>query len=138
MLYSVLDDQLLIGTPYRTGAHSTTQEHLVVMFEDDGETGYFYAMDLHQKANPVVDSLFVYAVSDVEKNSLKEPRRLQICWDEAGYKGVLLINDYPHAVFDFRHFIGYNRTKFPEPELGSMWQHKEATAELVDQWLLGK
>ena len=29
-------------------------EQLVVMFEDDGETGYFYAMDLDQKDNPIV------------------------------------------------------------------------------------
>ena len=43
MLYSVLTDQILLGESYRNGAHSTQHEHLVVMFEDDGETGYFYA-----------------------------------------------------------------------------------------------
>lgn len=43
MLYSVLHDHITLGQPYRNGAHSIQHEHLVVMFEDDGETGYFYA-----------------------------------------------------------------------------------------------
>lgn len=110
-------------------------EHLVVMFEDDGETGYFYAMDLHQAEQPIVDSLFVYNVSDIEQNSLKEPRRLEICWSEEGYQAFLLINSYPHAVFDFQQLVAYNHTKFPQPDLGSMWVHKETTHELVESWL---
>ena len=105
------------------------------MFEDDGETGYFYAMDLHQAEQPIVDSLFVYNVSDIDQNSLKEPRRLEICWSEDGYQAFLLINGYPHAVFDFHQFVGYNHTKFPQPDLGSMWVHKETTNERVEKWL---
>lgn len=136
MLYSVLTDHILLGEGYRNGAHSTQHEHLVVMFEDDGETGYFYAMDLHQVNQPVVDSLFVYNVSDIEQESLKEPRRLEICWSEDGYQAFLLINGYPHAVFDFKQFVGYNQSKHPYPELGSMWSRKETTAELVDKWLV--
>lgn len=136
MLYSVLTDHILLGEGYRNGAHSTQYEHLVVMFEDDGETGYFYAMDLHQVNQPVVDSLFVYNVSDIEQESLKEPRRLEICWSEDGYQAFLLINGYPHAVFDFKQFVGYNHSKHPYPELGSMWSRKETTAELVDKWLV--
>lgn len=135
MLYSVLTDHILLGEGYRNGAHSTQHEHLVVMFEDDGETGYFYAMDLHQVNQPVVDSLFVYNVSDIEQESLKEPRRLEICWSEDGYQAFLLINGYPHAVFDFKQFVGYNHSKHPYPELGSMWSRKETTAELVEKWL---
>lgn len=135
MLYSVLDDQILLGKGYRNGAHSTVHEHLVVMFEDDGETGYFYAMDLHQP-QPVVDSLFVYRLSDIQQSSLHEPRQLQICWSEDGYLAVLLLNGYPHAVFDFRNFIGYNHSQFPYPDLSSMWQRKETTPELVDKWLV--
>ncbi|WP_032093467.1 MULTISPECIES: DUF2251 domain-containing protein [Pasteurellaceae] len=138
MIYTVLDEQILLGEAYRCGAHSTQHEHLVVIFEDDGETGYFYAMDLHQREQPVVDSLFVYSVQDIEAHSLHEPRKLQIAWSEDGYKAFLLINGYPHAVFDFSGFVGYNHSKFPPPELGSMWTHKETTQELVDKWLLGK
>lgn len=135
MLYSVLTDHILLNEPYRNGVHSTLHEHLVVMFEIDEESGYFYAMDLHQTEQPVVDSLFVFSISDIDQNSLHEPRRLEICWDESGFQAFLLINGYPHAVFDFRQFVGYNHTKFPQPELGSMWVHKETTKELVEKWL---
>ncbi|MFY1027917.1 DUF2251 domain-containing protein [Actinobacillus seminis] len=134
MLYSVLTDQLLPGKSYRNGAHSIAHEHLAVIFEDDGETGYFYAMDLHQP-QPVVDRLFVYSIHDIEQESRQEPRRFQICWSEDGYKAFLLINDYPHAVFDFRAFVGYNYSKYPEPEFGSMWTHKQTTPQLVESWL---
>lgn len=135
MLYSTLTDQLLIGKGYRNGSHSTQFEQLVVMFEDDGETGCFYAMDLDQKAQPVVDCLLVYRVSDIEANTLPEPRRLEICWSENGLQAFLLINGYPHAVFDFRQFVGYNHSQLPEVELGSMWTHKATTPERVAQWL---
>lgn len=135
MIYSTLTEQILLGEGYRNGSHSTQHEHLVVMFEDDGETGYFYAMDLHQTDNPIVDSLFVYNIADIEPNSLKEPRRLEICWSEDGYQAFLLLNGYPHAVFDYRQFVGYNHTKHPLPELGSMWVRKETTPELVEKWL---
>ncbi|MCW9699843.1 MULTISPECIES: DUF2251 domain-containing protein [unclassified Avibacterium] len=136
MLYSVLDEKLKIGEKYRCGAHSPQHEHLLVIFEDDGETGYFYALDLHQRSQPVVDSLFVYAVNDIDKNSLAEPRDLQICWSENGYQAFLLINGYPHAVFDFHQFVGYNHSKYPTPNFESMWVHKETTQELVNQWII--
>lgn len=45
MLYSVLTDPASARKilPQRH-AHSIAHEHLAVIFEDDGETGYFYAM----------------------------------------------------------------------------------------------
>ncbi|QLB13620.1 hypothetical protein EV697_10564 [Bisgaardia hudsonensis] len=135
MLYSVLDDQILLGENYRNGSHSIKHEHLVVIFEDDGSTGYFYAMDLHQSNQPIVDKLFVYSINDIEPDSLKEPRKLQICWSEDGYKAFLMLNGYPHAAFDFQQFVGYNHSKYPEPEFGSMWTHKETNQELVNYWL---
>ena len=135
MLHLTLEDQLFLGQPKQVGTHSTVHDHLAVMFEDDGETGYFYAMDLHQAEQPIVDSLFVYNVSDIEQNSLKELRRLEICWSEEGYQAFLLLNGYPHAVFDFQQLVGYNHTKFPHPDLSSMWVHKETTHELVNKWL---
>jgi hypothetical protein len=36
-----------------------------------------------------------------------------ILWSADGMKCVLLINDYPHAVFDFAARRGYCRTNFP-------------------------
>ncbi len=41
MLHLTLEDQLFLGQPKQVGTHSTVHDHLAVMFEDDGETGYF-------------------------------------------------------------------------------------------------
>ncbi|HBO37121.1 MAG TPA: DUF2251 domain-containing protein [Pasteurellaceae bacterium] len=133
MMYLVLEDKHLIGQAKRQGAHSTVHDHFVVMFEDDGETGYFYALDLRNQEQPIADSLYVYGVHNIE--ALEEARKLQICWNESGTTAYLLINDYPHAVFDFNRLVGYNHSKFPQPELGSMWSHEEITGELVREWL---
>ncbi len=134
MLYSVLDDKHLIGQKKRVGAHSTVYDHLAVIFEDDGETGYFYAINM-EESQPVVDSLVVYNVSAIE--ALQEPRRVQICWSEDGLKAFLVINTYPHAVFDFEKRVGYNSSKYPLPELDSFWNHELVTDELANKWLLG-
>ncbi|PVX41318.1 hypothetical protein C8D76_10214 [Pasteurella langaaensis DSM 22999] len=133
MLHLVLEDRHLMGQAKRQGAHSTTNDDLVVMFEDDGETGYFYALDLRQQENPVVDSLFVYSAEDIQNK--QEPRQLQICWNEDGNQAFLLINGYPHAVFDFVRLVGYNHSKYPPPEFGSMWSHEEINDELAKKWL---
>ena len=53
MLHLTLEDQLFLGQPKQVGTHSTVHDHLAVMFEDDGETGYFYALDMRQNAQPV-------------------------------------------------------------------------------------
>jgi len=133
MLHLVLEDRHLMGQAKRQGAHSTTNDDLVVMFEDDGETGYFYALDLRQQENPVVDSLFVYSANDIQNK--QEPRQLQICWNEDGNQAFLLINGYPHAAFDFVRLVGYNHSKFPTPEFGSMWSREEINDELAKKWL---
>ena len=133
MLYSVLTDQILLGEGYRNGAHSTQHEHLVVMFEDDGETGYFYALDMRQNAQPIVDMLHVYNVDSTSNHH--EARKLEICWDESGYLALLLLNGYPHAVFDFARLVGYNSNKYPQPDLMSMWTREEITNKQAEQWL---
>jgi hypothetical protein len=37
---------------------------------------------------------------------------VEILWSEDGLKSALLINDYPHAVFDFAAKRGYSRNDF--------------------------
>ena len=44
----------------------------------------------------------VYNVDNTRNHH--EARKLEICWDESGYLALLLINGYPHAVFDFGPF----------------------------------
>ena len=112
MLHLTLEDQLFLGQPKQVGTLSTVHDHLAVMFEDDGETGYFYALDMRQNAQPIVDMLHVY-----------------------GYLALLLINGYPHAVFDFARLVGYNSNKYPQPDLMSMWTREEITNKQAEQWL---
>ncbi|TCP94861.1 hypothetical protein EDC44_1136 [Cricetibacter osteomyelitidis] len=127
-----LEDDLYIGTEKQVGTTSMEHANLSVMFVDDGESGYFYAIDT-AKESPIVDSLFVYNVNSVEERQLL--RKLEICWAKNGKMALLFINDYPHAVFDFERLVGYNHSKFPEPDISTMWSHEEVTQDLVKDWL---
>ena len=87
-----------------------------VVFEDDGDTGYFYALDLNEQNkghNPIQEALHIYNVkniSDKDRESIAV-----ILWSEDGQKACLLINDYPHAIVDFKAKRGYCRTNSPPP-----------------------
>ena len=92
-----------------------------VVFEDDGETGYFYARDYAVKDQLIADALHIYTartVSDAEK-----PVRLRILWDAEWLRSALLLEDVPHAMFDFAEKCGYSKDPFPEPSPESGWRH---------------
>ena len=91
-----------------------------VFFEDDGETGYFYARD-QQKGpeNPVVDAVHIYNVANV--TDAHRPSELSIVWSADGAKCALLINNYAHAAFDFAARRGYCRTNFPNFSNSDVW-----------------
>jgi len=98
-----------------------------VVFEDDGETGYFYGLDTSRKDNPILDALQIYNVSNVTDRNV--PSTVQIVWSADGLKSALLINKYPHAIFDFQAKRGYCRTGFPPPSKtwsaqGHEWDEK--------------
>lgn len=84
-----------------------------VVFEDDGETGYFYGLDTKRQDNPIVDALHIYNVANVTDKDI--PSKIQIVWSADGLKSALIINRYPHAVFDFEAKRAYCRTGFPPP-----------------------
>ena len=88
---------------------------------------------MRQNAQPIVDMLHVYNVDSTSNHH--EARKLEICWDESGYLALLLINGYPHAVFDFARLVGYNGNKYPQPDLMSMWTREEITNKQAEQWL---
>jgi hypothetical protein len=82
------------------------------IFEDDGDTGYFYALQHPSQGDGrVLDAVHIYDVQNVADQNV--PSRVAILWSADGMKCVLLINDYPHAVFDFAARRGYCRTNFP-------------------------
>jgi hypothetical protein len=88
------------------------------VFEDDGQTGYFYAYD---RAAPeharILDACHIYDVADVVDRH--RPSEVEIIWTRDGMKAALLINNVPHAVIDFRAQRAYCRTNFPPP--GGPW-----------------
>jgi hypothetical protein len=81
------------------------------VFEDDGETGYFYGLDASRKENLILDALHVYNVGGLKDRD--KPSRLEIVWSLDGLRVILYINEYPHAAFDFVKRRGYCRTGFP-------------------------
>ena len=80
-------------------------------FEDDGETGYFYAVDLKRSDNMILDAVQIYNVESVLDRDRSST--LSIVWSGDGLKCALLINSYPHAAFDFAAQRGFCRTNFP-------------------------
>ena len=96
-----------------SASHSNT---FAVVFEDDGDTGYFYALDTSNEDQPILDAVHIYNVKDVvDSHKVSEAK---VIWSETGEQAALLINGYPHAVFDFAAKRGYCRTGFPPPAEG--------------------
>lgn len=102
-----------------------------VVFEDDGETGYFYAWERDAEASGrILDAVHVYNVAsivDAERTSTAE-----LVWSRDGGKAVLLINAYPHAAFDFDAKRRYCRTNFPNFPLQSEEEWRKASHEWDD------
>ncbi len=107
----VIEDEaeLIVGKEMLLESNSP-QNSFATFFEDEGETGYFYAIDL-RLGERIVDSLQIYNVSDVTDADIQST--VQIGWSDDGRKSALIINDYVHAVFDFDSQRGYCRTGFP-------------------------
>lgn len=98
-----------------------------VVFEDDLTTGYFYAMDRNAEKR-ILDALHIYNVADVVDRD--KPCIIQIVWTESGNLASLLINNYCHAIFDFKNSRGYSRSAFP-PANGP-WKNPGADRKLTD------
>lgn len=116
----IAEQQILVGEATVVEGASPTPP-FVVVFEDDGETGYFYALDTSRADNPILDALHIYNVASVSDRDL--PSTVQIVWSQDDRKAALLINKYPHAVFDFAAQRGYCRSGFPPPSSTGWTQH---------------
>ncbi len=107
-----------------------------VVFEDDGDTGYFYALErpLHPDGR-ILDAVHIYNVANV--NDRDVPSRVSLLWSEDGMKCALLINNYPHAAFNFVARRGYCRTNFPnspDREDGSWITSDHQWRDDIMQW----
>jgi len=105
-------------------------------FEDEGETGYFYAVDPALTPDAIVDAVQIYSVSNVVDR--ERPSTASIVWSPDESRCALLINGYPHAVFDFHAKRGYCRTNFPNfanPVVAGWLQSDHSWSEDAIRWL---
>ena len=107
-----VEQEISVGKPVVVDGLSPVTRFAVV-FEDDGDTGYFYGLDTTRKDNRILDALHIYDVKGVTDGDV--PSVVQIMWSTDGLKSALLINKYPHAIFDFEAKRAYCRTAFPPP-----------------------
>ena len=118
-LHVVARETLKVGTPVVVDADAPAGRFAVV-FEDDGESGVFYAVDTDiEDGNPVQDALLVYVAADVSDAELAST--LEIGWSDDGLKALLLINDQPHAAFDFEKRQGWCVLGLPEAAIAKGW-----------------
>lgn len=89
---------------------TSLDETYKVVFEDDGQTGYFYALDIRKTENPIIDAMHIYDVESVADR--KEPSQIHILWSPDGLKAGLWINSYVHAIYNFENNTGCCRTGF--------------------------
>jgi hypothetical protein len=126
----VAELEIQVGEPAVVEGASPTPP-FVVVFEDDGATGYFYALDTSRSDNPIVDALQVYSVASVTDRHL--PSQVQVVWSQDDMKAALLINGDTHAVFDFAAQRGYCRSGFPPPAPDSWTQHDHTWDEKAEE-----
>ena len=115
----VAKESLRVGQPLVVDGDSPIGRYATV-FEDDGDAGCFYAVDTDvEDGNPVQDALLVYLAADVTDADLAST--LEIGWSKDGLKALLLINDVPHAAFDFEKRQGWCLTGLPEAAVNKAW-----------------
>lgn len=120
-IYLSAEAQLLPGTELVTEAPAAQGPYAVV-FEDDGDTGFFYALNTASgEQNPIQDALHIYDVAQISDRD--KASQLKVGWSQDHLKAVLLINDYPHAIFDFEAKRGYCRSGFPQAS-GNDWSRE--------------
>ena len=89
-----------------------------VVLEDDGEVAYFYGLDTRRGDRAVVDSLYLYCVSDLEQHpredlKIEVPCDVEIVWSADQERVALLMNGRAEAVFDFAAKRAFCRSNFP-------------------------
>jgi len=82
-----------------------------VVFEDHGETGYFYGIDVSTSDLTILDALEIYNVSAFKDEDRE--RKLEIVWTDDGLRAALIINGSVQAVYDFMKRRAACRANFP-------------------------
>ncbi len=116
------------GTPNAIESESPLGNAAVV-FEDDGETGYLYAIDRSTKPRDlagnrtyrVVDAIHVYNVHESES----KPVMAELLWSANGKCAALRLGTEILAVVDFIEKRGWSRTGFGVPSESSGGWHAD-------------
>jgi hypothetical protein len=124
------EEKITVGTPDTVVESTAVGGERSAIFEDDGTTGYFYAVRPGAELE-ILDALHVYDVASVADRRI--PVKVQLVWDEAWTAAVLLINGYGHALYDFQRSVGFCRNAFP-PARNGQTVTRELTDELIDQY----
>jgi hypothetical protein len=116
-----IESRLIVGEEYFSETVSILFDNFHVVFEDDKTTGYIYVLDTKNliNENPIQDALHIYNVEDVADGNL--PSEINFLWSEDGYICIFLINNYPHAVINFKEKYCFCRSGFPPNDKKSMW-----------------
>jgi Uncharacterized protein conserved in bacteria len=91
------------------------ENNYAVVFEDDTDTGYFYAVETDPATGGqrILDALHIYNIEEVADEERKAT--IRIIWSTDWWRCALIINKQCHAVFDFQNHGGYCRSEFPPP-----------------------
>jgi hypothetical protein len=115
---------------------SSSENNYAVVFEDDTETGYFYALRVNKETGEqqILDAVHIYESADIPTG--KRPGTIKIIWSTDWLKCALLVNNYCHAVFDFGQQGGYCRNEFPPPN--DIWtkSERQLTDEMVTDFFI--
>ncbi len=128
--YLLQEQAIVIGEDTFVDSRASENSYAVV-FEDDTETGYFYALEItgEKEEQRILDALHIYNVDEIDEGERKA--MLRILWSKDWQRCALIINNYCHAVFDFKQQGGYNRNEFPPPN--DFWTkgERQLTDEMV-------
>lgn len=102
-------------------ASGSPSSRFSAVFEDDGQTAYFYAYDRANSEQAILDAVHIYNVASVV--DWDQDSEVAVIWSADGLKAGLLINGQLHAVLDFESRKGYCRNNFPPP--GGAWAAPE-------------
>jgi hypothetical protein len=91
-----------------------------VVFEDDGDAAYFYAVEKDQEGAGlrVLDALHINETDNPDEGGTAAdpgPSKLLIVWSKDWSKCALVIGGLCNAIFDFKEQAGYNINEFPPP-----------------------
>jgi hypothetical protein len=118
--YLILEKQIIRGEECFIESRSPENAYAVI-FQDDGDTAYFYAAQSESGTDQLVilDALHIYQVDDQPAG----PCQLGILWSMDWLACALILNDTCHALFDFETRGGYNINAFPPPN--QIWTQGE-------------